>query len=142
MNEAVILARLGKKTGLIGQIGKDFLGDLIIQQCNVEGIDHRGLVQDEKIRTRINVALIKEDGQRSFIKTTDRSHVGTGTLGSLPLEIVDYELIREARALSLASIFASKLRDPDLIYQILAYAKKQGLTTFADTVPMRPETIL
>jgi sugar/nucleoside kinase (ribokinase family) len=142
MNEAVILSRLGKKTGLIGQIGKDFLGDLIIEACNEEGIDHRGLVQDEEIRTRINVALIKEDGQRTFLKSTDRSPTSAGTLGSLPLGIVDLPLIGEARALSLASIFASKLRDPNLIYQILAYAKKQGLITFADTVPMRPEETL
>lgn len=136
MNEAVILSRLGKKTGLIGQIGRDLLGDYIIQRCTEEGINHKGLVQDEGVRTRINVALIKENGERTFVKSTD------GSSGSLPLELVDFDLIRQAKAISLASIFSSKLRDPSLIYEILMVAKKQGLITFADTVPMKPEETL
>ena len=136
LNEAVVLARLGKKTGLIGQIGKDLLGDFIIQRCTEEGINHKGLVQDEGVLTRINVALITENGQRTFLKSTD------GSSGSLPLELVDFDLIREARAISLASIFSSKLRDPALIHEILMIAKKQGLITFADTVPMKPEETL
>ncbi|MEL7656212.1 MAG: sugar kinase [Bacillota bacterium] len=129
-NESIILSRLGKKTALIGHIGKDMLGDIIIKRCEEEGIDHSRLRRDPEISTRINVVVIGKDGQRHFIKTKNAGS------RSFSVNEIDYKFITKARAVSLASIFASKFRDPEVILKILKTAQKNHVITFADMVPM------
>lgn len=136
LNEGIVLARLGKKVGLIGQVGKDLFGQYIIQRCEENSIDHKGIIRSAEIATRTNVVLIKEDGQRHFIKTMPtRSQ-------SFRKEDIAFEQLKEARAVSLASIFSSKLRDPEIIYEIVKCAKDGGAVTFADTVPFEQEAPL
>ncbi|HWQ77852.1 MAG TPA: carbohydrate kinase family protein [Anaerovoracaceae bacterium] len=130
LNEAVILARLGKKPALIGHIGRDMPGDIIVKRCEEEGVDCSRLRRDPKAETRINVVVIGKDGQRHFIKTHSAVSL------SFRPEEIDYDLIGNARAVSLASIFCSKLRDPETILRILKAAKEKGAATFADMVPM------
>lgn len=130
LNEAIILARLGKRPALIGHIGKDMLGDIIVGRCEEEGVDHSHLIRDPEASTRINVVVVGADGQRHFIKT--ESAVST----SFRADEIDYDSIRSARAVSLASIFCSKLRDPRTILRIAQTAKEAEAVTFADMVPM------
>lgn len=129
-NEAVILARLGKKPALMGQIGMDLLGDIIVKRCEEEGVDHSRLQRDPKTDTRINVVIIGKDHQRHFIKTQNS---GSASFRS---EDMDYDIIKTARAVSLASIFCSKLKDPEVILKILKTARENRVVTFADMVPM------
>lgn len=135
-NQSVILSRLGQRVALVGQIGKDLLGDRIVETCHQEGIDTGNLIQDDKVQTRINVVLVQENGQRTFVKTTD------GSGGSIPLTDIDFEQIKRAKALSLASIFSSKLKEPQLILSLLKTAKENGVLTFADAVPMKDDETL
>lgn len=137
LNEAVILARLGKKPALVGQIGADMLGDLIVKRCAEEGVDYSKLKRDPGTDTRINVVIIGADGQRHFVKTQSAGS------GSFRADEIDYGFIEKASAVSLASIFCSKLRDPETILTILKTAKEGNVVTFADMVPMTGgETIL
>lgn len=129
-NESIVLSRLGKRPALIGHIGQDMLGDIIVRKCMEEGVDHSRLRLDPDADTRINVVVIGKDGQRHFIKAQN-----AGSASFRPDEI-DYDFIKEARAVSLASIFCSKLRDPETILRILKTAKENALLTFADMVPM------
>ncbi|MDD3169799.1 MAG: carbohydrate kinase family protein, partial [Eubacteriales bacterium] len=130
LNEAIVLARLGKKPALMGQIGADMLGDLIIKRCEEEGVDYSRLKRDPLTDTRINVVIVGKDGQRHFVKTQNAGS------GSFRAEEIDYGFIEKAAAVSLASIFCSKLRDPDTIIRILRTARESKVVTFADMVPM------
>ena len=129
-NEAVILSRLGKKTALIGHIGKDMAGDMIIRHCVKEGIVHDSLLVDPEGKTRINIVMIDKAGQRYFIKTQNAV-----SRSFLP-EDIDLELVKSAKAVSLASIFASKLRNMDTLLKIVKTARENQVITFADMVPM------
>lgn len=129
-NEAVILARLGKKPALYGKIGQDMLGDIIVKRCAEEGIDHSMLRRDPDTDTRINVVVVGTDGQRHFIKTESAGS------GSFSPEEIDGTFAEKARAVSLASIFSSRLRNTETILKILKSARHRGLVTFADMVPM------
>lgn len=130
LNEAVILARLGKRPALMGQVGTDMLGDSIVKRCEEEGVDHSRLRRDPGTDTRINVVVIGKDGQRHFVKA---QNAGSG--GFLQKDI-DFDFILKAKAVSLASIFCSKLRDPETIGKILRTARENQIITFADMVPM------
>lgn len=129
-NESIVLARLGKRTALIGHIGQDMLGDVIVRRCEEEGVDHSRLRRDPEAETRINVVVIGKNGQRHFIKTQS-----AGSASFRP-EDIDYDFIKKAGAVSLASIFCSKLRNPETVMKILKTARENGVTTFADMVPM------
>lgn len=129
-NESIVSARLGKRTALIGHIGRDMLGDVIVRRCEEEGVDYSRLKQDPEAETRINVVVVGKDGQRHFIKTQN-----AGSASFRP-EDIDYDFIKKAGAVSLASIFCSKLRNPETIMRILKTARENGVTTFADMVPM------
>ncbi len=130
LNESIVLSRLGQKVALIGHIGKDFQGEYIIGCCNAEGIDISGLNIDPMISTRTNIVLFDEDGQRHFVKTKGAAS------RPFSIEEIDEALIASAEAMSLASIFASKLRDTDVIHHCLKIARQNQTITFADMVPM------
>jgi sugar/nucleoside kinase (ribokinase family) len=129
LNQATILRRLGEKVALIGHIGDDRLGRQLLYHCWQEGIDADSMVVEKGAETRINVVLVTPDGQRNFLKND--------TAVSRPFHSgdIDLERVKRAKAVSLASLFASKLRDPAFITQVLTTAKAAGATTFADTVP-------
>jgi len=129
-NEAVILARLGKRPALMGHIGMDMLGDIIVKRCKEEGVDYSRLRRDSQAETRINVVVIGKDGQRHFVKTQNAGSK------SFRVDEIDYGFIGKAAAVSLASIFCSKLRDSETILKILKTAKESKVVTFADMVPM------
>lgn len=130
LNEAMVLSRLGKRVALIGEVGQDLLGDILIGRCKEEGIFTGGIERNLQTVTRINVALYQENGQRSFLKSR------TAMSGSLRSEQIDFSLLKGAGAVILGSIFSSKLQDGATIMKILQQAKHCGASTFADMVPI------
>lgn len=131
INEAVILSRLGHKTALIGRIGKDAAGHFIAHRCREENIDIQSLRQDETIDTSINVGLVTADGERTFV--TNRN----GSLWKLCLDDIDVSRFKEAKLLSLASIFNSPLLDGPALTEIFQQAKKHSLVICADMIKPR-----
>ena len=67
LNEATILAKMGKRVGLETVIGKDKAGKLILDHCHEQGIMLRDNSVKEGLSTGINVVLVEEDGRRSFL---------------------------------------------------------------------------
>lgn len=129
LNQATILRRLGEKVTLIGHVGDDRLGRQLLYHCWQEGIDADSMLVEKGAETRINIVLVSPDGQRRFLKND--------TAVSRPFQVGDIDLdrVKNAKAVSLASLFASKLRDPAFITEVLTTAKAAGALTFADTVP-------
>ena len=101
INEATIISRLGHRTALMSRIGKDAAGQFILDHCRKENIDIQSLKQDVSIDTSINVGLVTEDGERTFV--TNRN----GSLWKLNIDDVDFSRFSQAKLLSLASIFNS-----------------------------------
>lgn len=136
INEATIISRLGHKTALISRIGDDAPGNFILDACRREGIDIQSLKQDAHIDTSINVGLVTEDGERTFV--TNRN----GSLWKLNIDDVDFSRFGEARLLSLASIFNSPLLDGKALVQIFQKAKEANLIICADMIkPRLKETL-
>ena len=131
INEATIITRLGHRVGLVGMVGKDVVGDYIIDHCRREGIDHAGVRQREGIDTSINVGLVSADGERTFV--TNRN----GSLWMMTGDDIDLSLVGRARLLSFASLFNSpRIRDDDLV-RIFKAAKGAGMTIAADMIKPR-----
>lgn len=131
INEATILSRLGHKVCLMSRVGKDAAGAFVREACEKDGIDASGLRVDSSIDTSINVGLITGDGERTFV--TNRN----GSLWKTNMEDVDFTRFREARLLSLASIFNNPLLDGKALTRIFTEAKKHSLMICADMIKPR-----
>lgn len=136
INEGTIISRLGHKVALMSLVGKDAAGQFVLEACAREGIDASSIHVDPEVDTSINVGLVTEDGERTFV--TNRN----GSLWKTNLDDINLDRLKEARLLSLASIFNSPLLDGSALVAIFKEAKKQGLIICADTIkPRLKETL-
>lgn len=136
MNEATVISRLGFKTGIIAAIGDDAAGQFILRSCEKDHIDVEGITIDPAINTSMNIGLVTADGERTFI--TNRN----GSLWKENIEHVDFDKIRQAKILSLASIFNCPLLDGKALVKIFKAAKDCGMTITADMImPRLGETL-
>lgn len=131
INEATIMSRLGHKIGLMSMVGKDAVGNFIIEHCEKNGIDYSGIRVREGIDTSINVGLVTADGERTFV--TNRN----GSLWKMTIDDVDLSRLKEARLLSLASIFNNPLLDCPALVKIFKEAKAQDMIICADMIKAR-----
>lgn len=131
INEATIMSRLGHKIGLMSMVGRDAVGNFIIEHCEKNGIDYSGIRVREGIDTSINVGLVTADGERTFV--TNRN----GSLWKMTIDDVDLSRLKEARLLSLASIFNNPLLDCWALVKIFQEAKAQDMIICADMIKAR-----
>ncbi len=131
INEATIISRLGHRTALMSRVGNDAAGYFILDHCRKENIDIQSLKQDADIDTSINVGLVTDDGERTFV--TNRN----GSLWKLNINDVDFDRFSQVRLLSLASIFNSPLLDGKALTAIFTQAKAHQLIICADMIKPR-----
>lgn len=124
-NQAADLARLGRKTALICRLGNDALGNLFMTEMNVSGVDLSHLAVSEESATAAAIVLIAADGQRSILHRRGSNY-------DFCLSDVDMDVIAGAHALTIGSFFGCPTLDEDGMEEILAHAKRHGVTTFAD----------
>lgn len=131
INEATIMSRLGHRIGLMSMVGRDAVGNFIIEHCEKNGIDYSGIKVREGIDTSINVGLVTADGERTFV--TNRN----GSLWKMTIDDVDLSRLKEARLLSMASIFNNPLLDCQALVKIFQEAKAQDMIICADMIKAR-----
>lgn len=131
INEATIITRLGHKVGLMSCIGVDLPGAFVLSHCKNNGIDTTYIKEIPGLDTSINVGLVAEDGERTFI--TNRQ----GSLWKFNLDDLDMSALKDASYLSFASIFNNPLFDNDALVAVFSKAKEAGMTICADMVKPR-----
>lgn len=134
LNEATILALMGKKVEFQTIIGDDMAGKMIKSHCLDCGIHLPSHAVRQGMATGINVVLVQENGERNFLTNAN------GSLRKLKLEDVILPFAEETAVLCLASIFVSPELGEKELYQIFSAAKEQGILVCADmTKPKKGE---
>jgi sugar/nucleoside kinase (ribokinase family) len=131
LNEATILSRLGYRTRLISLVGNDPAGDFIRKHCNDNGVDTRYLKVKDEVTTSINIPLISPNGDRLFITNKN------GSIWKFSLEDIDFTAFRDAKVLSLGSIFVNPRLDKAALIKIFQEAKKRSILICADLIRSR-----
>jgi sugar/nucleoside kinase (ribokinase family) len=131
LNEAIIISRLGYRSTLMTKVGKDMMGNYIIQECLKNNVDVSCIVVADQIDTTISIALIRPDGERTFV--TNRN----GSSGRTNIGDVDFSRFKDAKIISLASIFNNPLFDNEALVRIFSAAKSAGLIVCADIKPSK-----
>ena len=131
INESTIITRLGHKVSLMSCIGVDVVGAFVLDHCKRTGIETKYIKQDPSIDTSINVGLVGQDGERTFI--TNRH----GSLWKFKYEDLDMTALKGAKILSFASIFNNPLFDNKALVSVFSKAKEEGMIICADMVTPR-----
>ncbi|MBC8171965.1 MAG: hypothetical protein H7X77_09840 [Anaerolineae bacterium] len=88
-NVAVAAARLGHKSGFLGQVGDDPFGHFLSDVLKKAKVDVRGLRFSTEARTPLAFVSLRSDGERSFVFYRHPSADMLLRPGELPLNIID-----------------------------------------------------
>jgi sugar/nucleoside kinase (ribokinase family) len=117
------VARLGAKTGFIGKVGKDHLGDFLIDTLHSAGVDTSRMVRASGMPTGICASM-------SFPQ--DYALVSyPGIRESFQLKEIDLDYVQQASHLHLSGFYLQPGLQPDCV-ELFRRAKGAGLRTSLD----------
>lgn len=125
-NTAVGLARLGVRTGVLGKVGSDALGDFLLRSLVAEGVETSGVCVDGDTATSATVALVAGNGERAFLHAV-------GGNGRLHANEVDLEGTGPARILHVGGAGLMPSLDGAPLAGVCARARSLGMTVSLDT---------
>lgn len=131
INEATILTRLNNKVALMSLVGDDAPGHFIEDFSEKNGINTDYLKVQKDLTTSINIGLVQPDGERTFLNNRN------GSLWKMTLDDINVDAIRNAKILSLASIFNNPLLNGPALVTIFKQAVAMKMTICADMVKSR-----
>ncbi|MCY3833509.1 MAG: PfkB family carbohydrate kinase [Chloroflexi bacterium] len=117
-------AKLGLRVAILGRVGEDYFGKLIVDALADAGVDTRYIEARADLRTGITVHLVQGDDRAML------THMGS--LNALTADDVTDEILQSARHLHYGSLYLQTGLLPDWI-DILARAKRLRLTVSLDT---------
>ena len=125
---SVDLAKLGIETVVLGAIGDDELGELLVQMLDRHGVDTTRLVRKQDDRTSVSILLIGDDGERQVVVRLP------GANGHLSLDDVDFDAIAEADLLHVGGVdVLGKFAGAPLL-EVMAFAHSRGVPTSLDVL--------
>jgi len=120
-NFLAALAKYGKKTALIGKVGTDKFGRLLLGTLKKAGIDTRGLIAAADVFTTLAFVTLSETGDREF---SFARKPGADTC--IRFEEIDCSLIDEAKVFHFGTLSLTDEPARSATRQAVAYAKKRG----------------
>ena len=125
-NFLAALAKYGVGTALLGKVGNDAFGKLLIGTLQKAGIDASGIVVAEDVFTTLAFVTFDSTGDRSF---SFARKPGADT--RLSFEEVNLALIDQAKVFHFGTLSLTDEPARSATYQAVAYAKERGkLITF------------
>lgn len=125
-NFLAALAKFGAKTALIGKVGQDTFGRLLVQTLQQANIDTDGILLDQNVFTTLAFVTLDETGDREFAFARKP---GADTM--LSFEEVDLHRIDDAKVFHFGTLSLTDEPARTTTQKLANYAKKQGkLLTF------------
>lgn len=125
-NFLAALAKFGHKTALIGKVGKDAFGEMLIGTLEKAGIETKGILVDENCFTTLAFVTFDHKGDRAF---SFARKPGADT--RIRFEEIDLSLIDEAKVFHFGTLSLTDAPARTATQKAVAYAKEKGkLITF------------
>ncbi len=118
-------ARLGLRTAIVGVVGADLFGDMVLRELSERGVDTHACITAPDLKTGVSLILAPTAGSRAILTYS-------GSIAALRADQIDRGLLVQARHLHIASYFLLDALRPDLP-QLLAEARRAGMTISLDT---------
>ena len=126
LNEAIVIGHLGVPVHLETIVGDDIPAGVIQARMEQGGLDTSGLRRRKDLNTSVNVVLVQENGERSFL-TDPHASQRQLSLGDISTPFPD-----DVDILSFASIFVFPKMGVEELAAVFRQAKAQGITVCAD----------
>lgn len=120
-NFLAALAKFGAKAALLGKVGGDAFGKLLIGTLQKAGIETRGLVVTEDVFTTLAFVTFDESGDREF--SFSRKPGADTCLG---FEELDLSLIDEAKVFHFGTLSLTDEPARTATQKAIAYAREKG----------------
>ncbi|MBQ3107256.1 MAG: carbohydrate kinase, partial [Firmicutes bacterium] len=125
-NFLAALSRYGFRTALLGKVGKDAFGKLLVGTLQKAGIETRGMVMADDAFTTLAFVTLDEQGDREF---SFARKPGADT--QLSFEELDLSLIDEAKVLHFGTLSLTDEPSRTATVRTVEYARSKGkLITF------------
>ena len=125
-NFLAAIAKFGGKTALIGKVGDDAFGKLLLGTLEQAGIGTSGMVVDDSVFTTLAFVTLDDTGDRSF---SFARKPGADT--QLKEEELDLPLLDQAKVLHFGTLSLTDEPAKTATQKAIAYAKEKGkLLTF------------
>ena len=126
-NFLAALTKFGAKTALMGKVGTDTFGKLLLSTLQKAGIDTRGMIATDDVFTTLAFVTFDAHGDREFAFARK-----PGADTCIRFEELDLSLIDEAKVFHFGTLSLTDEPARSATYQAVAYAKSKGkLITFA-----------
>lgn len=120
-NFLATLTKFGAKTALIGKVGSDTFGKLLLGTLQQAGIDTRGMVVTDDVFTTLAFVTFDVHGDREFAFSRK-----PGADTCLSFEEIDLSLIDEAKVFHFGTLSLTDEPARSATYKAVAYAKEKG----------------
>ena len=125
-NFLAALTKFGAKTALMGKVGTDTFGKLLLSTLQKAGIDTRGMIETDDVFTTLAFVTFDDHGDRKFAFARK-----PGADTCIRFEELDLSLIDEAKVFHFGTLSLTDEPARSATYQAVAYAKSKGkLITF------------
>ena len=120
-NFLAALSKFGAKTALLGKVGTDAFGKMLVRTLKKAGIETRGIVQADGVFTTLAFVTLDETGDREFSFSRK-----PGADTCICFEELDLSLIDEAKVFHFGTLSLTDEPARTATYRAVAYAKEKG----------------
>ena len=120
-NFLAALTKFGASTALIGKVGSDTFGKLLLSTLEKAGIETRGMVVTDDVFTTLAFVTFDEHGDRDFAFSRK-----PGADTCLSFEEIDLSLIDEAKVFHFGTLSLTHEPARTATQKCIAYAKSKG----------------
>ena len=120
-NFLAALAKFGAKTAMMGKVGTDAFGKLLLGTLEKAGIGTQGMIQAENVFTTLAFVTLDEQGDREFSFSRK-----PGADTCIAFREVDLSLVDRAKVFHFGTLSLTDEPARSATYQTVAYAKQQG----------------
>ncbi len=120
-NFLAALSKFGVKTALLGKVGTDAFGKMLINTLEKAGISTAGLIQDDQVFTTLAFVTLDKHGDRTFSFSRK-----PGADTQLRFEEVDLSLVDQAQVFHFGTLSLTDEPARSATCQTVRYAKSKG----------------
>ena len=117
-NFLAALTKYGCKTALLGKVGNDTFGDLLLNTLQNAGIETKGMIRTDEVFTTLAFVTLDETGNREFAFARK-----PGADTQLSFDDIDLSLIDEAKVFHFGTLSLTDEPARTATCKAVAYAK-------------------
>ena len=121
-NYLAALAKFGKKTALLGKVGRDSFGKLLLNTLETAKIDTAGMVETDEFFTTLAFVTLDAHGDMEF---SFARKPGADT--QLAFEELDMGILEEAKVFHFGTLSLTDEPARSCTYRAVEYAKEKGI---------------